>query len=95
MAIKRRRYSIAEARQNLAALVHEVERGSPVEVSRRGEPVAILVPLGDYERLTAGRSTFWEAVLEFRRTADLKGVSVGGEFLRGVRDPSRGREPPW
>jgi prevent-host-death family protein len=35
-------YSIAEARHNLAAIVHEAERQSPVALTRRGEPVAVL-----------------------------------------------------
>lgn len=39
-------YSIAEARANLSALVSQVERGEAVTLTRRGKPVARLVPLG-------------------------------------------------
>ena len=36
MAMKRsQRYSVADARNQLASLVHDVEAGSPVEITRR------------------------------------------------------------
>ena len=38
-----KRQSIAEARNNLPTLVREAESGKPVELSRRGESVAVLI----------------------------------------------------
>ncbi|MEW6569314.1 MAG: type II toxin-antitoxin system prevent-host-death family antitoxin, partial [Chloroflexota bacterium] len=38
-----KRYSIAEARQNLAAVVHELERRARIELTRRGKPVAVML----------------------------------------------------
>ena len=46
-----KRYSIAEARQNLAAVVHELERRSRVELTRRGKPVVAVVPMEDVRLL--------------------------------------------
>lgn len=43
--------SIAEARNKLPALVHSVEGGPAVRLTRRGKPVAMLVSLEEYERL--------------------------------------------
>ena len=37
-----RRHSIAEARNHLPELVRQAESGKPVELTRRGEPVAEL-----------------------------------------------------
>ena len=95
MAMKRsaaRHYSIAEARQNLAAIVHEVEKGGPVEVTRRGEAVAMLVSVEDYRRMAEGRRGFWEALQEFRKTTDLEALGLDDSFWRGVRDRSPGRK---
>jgi antitoxin Phd len=48
-------YSIAEARHNLAAIVHEAERQSPVALTRRGEPVAVLLSIQEYQPLARER----------------------------------------
>ena len=37
------KYTIAEARHNLAAIVHELEDKEQIELTRRGEPVAVLL----------------------------------------------------
>ena len=45
-------YSIAQARQNLPAVVHEAERAGEVRITRRGEVVARLVAGSEFQRLT-------------------------------------------
>ncbi|MDA0275810.1 MAG: type II toxin-antitoxin system Phd/YefM family antitoxin [Proteobacteria bacterium] len=45
-------YSIAQARQNLPAVVHEAERAGEVRITRRGEVVARLVAESEFQRLT-------------------------------------------
>ncbi len=88
-----RRYSIAEARHDLAKIVHELEGGGFIELTRRGEPVAVMLSLGEYRRLAEGRMDFWEAYEEFRRRNDLSRLGIEPEKVFGdVRDPSPGRE---
>lgn len=45
--------SIADARNQLTALVREAERGTPVQFARRGVPAAVLLSALEYERLMA------------------------------------------
>ncbi len=46
-------YSIFQARNNFATLVRDAEEsGKPVEVTRRGQPVAVTLSIAEYERLT-------------------------------------------
>jgi prevent-host-death family protein len=63
-------YSIAEARDKFAALIHQVETGTePVRVTRRGEPVALILSLEAYEQLTvptARQRDFSEAYQAWR-----------------------------
>lgn len=82
--------SIAEARNKLPALVHSVEEGPAVRLTRRGKPVAMLVSLEEYERLMPQRPDLWRAIQEFRVRTDLSDLDVD-EIFRGVRDPSPGR----
>ena len=60
-------YSIAEARDNLAAIVHDVEETAAVELTRRGKPVAVLLSVDEYRRLAANKRDLWDAYTEFRR----------------------------
>ncbi len=82
--------SIAEARNHLPALVHAVEEGPAVRLTRRGEPVAVLVSLAEYERLRPRRLDLWRAIEDFRERTDLSDLDVD-EIFGGVRDPSPGR----
>ena len=87
-----KKYSIAQARDSLARLVHEAESGQVVHLTRRGEPVAVVVSTADYARLRGEPTSFWERLEGFREQhhdEDLHdALSVGS-----LRDPSPGREP--
>jgi prevent-host-death family protein len=97
MAISRKRsarkkYSVAEARHNLPALVHDAERGTMVEVTRRGRAVAVLMSLDRYARLERRRPDFWGALQDFRRNTDLEALGVDDAFVDSLRDRSTGRD---
>jgi cellobiose PTS system EIIB component len=85
-------YSIAEARQNLAALVHELEKKDHIELTRRGEPVAVLVSMRTYQRLTSPKVNFWDAYQNFRRAHPLEQLNIEPDVFEGTRDRSAGRE---
>jgi len=90
-----RSYSIAQARDRLAAAVRDAERGIAVEITRRGRPVAALVSIGDFRRLRSGSGGFWAACERFRSTLHVAELGIGPRVFRGVRDRSTGREPAW
>ncbi len=88
-----RRHSIAEARNNLPELVRQAESGKSVELTRRGEPVAVLVGRKEYDRLTAPSRTFADAWEEFSNTVDLRQANIDpDQIFSGVRDDAPGRE---
>jgi prevent-host-death family protein len=92
-----KRYSIADARDHLARLVHEAERGTRVELTRRGRPVAVVLSLPAYERLTNGqreRPDFWSAYERWRESVDLAELDITPDVFPAPRDRSPGREPP-
>jgi prevent-host-death family protein len=88
-------YSIAEARHNLAALVHELEHKSLIALTRRGEPVAMLLSIEEYQRLLAKKTNFWDAYIAFRDEVDLSQLNIEPEVFDEVRDHSPGREVNW
>jgi prevent-host-death family protein len=86
------RYSIAEARDKFTKLVRRVEEKAPVEITRRGKTVAVLMSVEEYQRLQARQRGFWEAYEAFRDAVDLEALGVGKEDFDGLRDRSPGRE---
>ena len=88
-----RQYSIAEARNHLPAIVHDAEAGTAVALTRRGKPVAVLISIADYARLTR-RSDPWAALEAFRQSHDLADLNVE-EVFGEVRDRAPGRQVKW
>ena len=87
------KYSITEARRNLPRLVREAEHGKTVELTRRGETVAVLVGRRKFERLAAGRRSFAGAYREFKKTVDLEKLDLDpDEIFADARDTSPGRQ---
>ena len=85
--------SIADARRSLPGLVREVESGKAVELTRRGEPVAVLIGRRQYMRLISRYRRFSEAYGEFTRGFALEELAIEpDEVFAGVRDQARGRE---
>jgi antitoxin Phd len=86
-----KRYSIAEARDHFPSIVHDAERGTPIELTRRGKPVAVLISVEDYHRLSPAKPSFQEAYQRLRDRPEFRGVDVEPEVFEGIRDPSPGR----
>lgn len=85
--------SIAEARRNLPSLIREAERGKALELTRRGEPVAVLVGHRMFARLAAGRRGFADAYREFTQEVDLSEAGLDPDALfEGVRASTTGRD---
>jgi prevent-host-death family protein len=89
-----RRVSVAQAKNTLPALLHEAE-SAPVEIVRRGKPVAIILSRASYDRLRGKGEGVWAALERFREAHDLEQLDASGAFA-GVRDRStRGRPVRW
>jgi antitoxin Phd len=89
------RYSVAEARNRFAEIVHDLKNVSKVEVTRRGRPVAILISIEEFEMLRAGNVSFTSAYEAFRSKFDLAKAKIEPEVFEDLRDPSQGREMNW
>ena len=86
-------HSIAEARSNLPQLVRKAESGKVVELTRRGEGVAVLIGRRQYERLVSRSRRFSEAWDDFRREVDLAELSIDpDQVFADSRDDVPGRE---
>ncbi len=87
-----KRYSIAEARSNFAAIVDQAEAGQEIELTRRGKSVAVVVSLRDLERLRSERPLFGEAYKRFLKAHPLREVGLEEDFFDSTRDRGSGRK---
>ncbi|WP_347248417.1 type II toxin-antitoxin system Phd/YefM family antitoxin [Zoogloea sp.] len=84
-------YSIAEARDALTGLIHRVEEGEPIQLTRRGRPVAVLISVAEYQRLKAPvESRSFGSALDAWRLRCGESVLHGDEF-DALRDAAPGR----
>ena len=86
------RYSIAEARSRLRRIVDQAEAGVEIELTRRGQPVAVLVSHREFERLRGTRVHFRDAYRKFLKTHSLQEIGVDDDFAAGARDRTTGRK---
>jgi prevent-host-death family protein len=84
------KYSIAEARHNLAAIVHELDKKEHIELTRRGKPVAVLLSIQAYRRLAEPKVKFRDAYRAFREAYPEPDIEP--DVFEGTRDRSPGRE---
>ncbi|MGQ0766943.1 MAG: type II toxin-antitoxin system Phd/YefM family antitoxin [Gemmatimonadota bacterium] len=84
------RYSIAEARSSLPAIVGQAEAGQEIELTRRGKPVAVVVSLGELVRVRRARPHFADAYRRFRKAHVLRGGREG--YFEATRGRDAGRK---
>ena len=91
--MKAKRYSIAEARDQFAAIIHEVDSADLIEIARRGEVVAVVLSKQQYDRLQSRTSAFWDAYQSFKKEHDLTELGIDpSEIFGNVRDRAPGRQ---
>lgn len=90
------KYSISQARDQLARLVHHAEGGRHIELTRRGKPVAVVIAIDEYRKLSAPKPGVWSAISQFRSTHDLTGMDdLADELTAGTRSQDSGRGFSW
>lgn len=81
----RRTVPLAEAKNQLSALVARVERGEEIAISRRGIPVVRLVPDAERSNGQAGREARVDGALERLRQLRSE-LSLEGDLRLIARD---------
>ncbi len=82
-------FSISEAEKSLASIIHDVEAGYPVRLTRHGKAVVVLVSIHEYER---DKTDFWNELMSLRRIIEHEGIEISDSDFEGLRDASPGRE---
>lgn len=86
-----RKYSVAEARSSLPAIIDQAESGLDVGLTRRGKPVAVVISVREFERLRGDRPRFGASYRHFLETHSLKEVGVDADHFASGRERGSGR----
>lgn len=87
-----RQMTAAQARREWAKVLKSAQRGTPVEVTRNGEPVAVVVSIDAYRAMEkAKKETLSDAIMRFRQSVDPHDLE-GPDPWADVRDCSPGRD---
>jgi len=91
-------YSIAEAKNQLPKIVHEVESEGAVQLTRRGRPVAVILSGFEYERLlrcAVPMGSLAETITQWRQEVRGALPEPTEDEVSGWRDRSPGRDFQW
>lgn len=89
-----KRYSIADARINLPAIIDQAEAGQVIELTRRGRPVAAVISLDELARLRGEQPSFSDAYARFTESHPLEDVGLDERWFDELRDRTAGRSVP-
>ena len=90
-----RKVSVAEAKNNLPSIIHEVESGTYVEITRHGKSVVIVIATGDFQRLSEKGRGLWKDLRRVRNIMASEGIAITEDDYRPLRDTSNGRPFEW
>jgi prevent-host-death family protein len=90
--------ALFEAKNHLTDLVRQAEQGPPVEITRHGKPVAMLMGVEQYRQAIAREQSFGSALARFRtdwaaRLQALAATDPVADPFAELRDQTTGREP--
>lgn len=86
--------TIAEAKNNLSQLIHQLQSDEPIHLTRHGKPVAVMLSEANYQKLTHKDHSLYQAIQHWRNQLDSDSGLTETE-LKNVRATSQGREFSW
>lgn len=87
-----KRMTTAKARKEWAKVLRIAQRGTPVEVTKNGQPVAAVVSIEQLRRMeNAAKETLSGVIARFRASVSPSDLE-GSDPWADVRDRSRGRD---
>jgi prevent-host-death family protein len=89
--------TIAEAKNNLSQLIHQLETGEAIHLTRYGKPVAVLISEHQYQRTIGSNKSLNSAILNWRSQLNQNDdIGFNDKELKALRkESSTGREFTW
>jgi len=88
----KRIYSVGLARANLPAILDDVQSGQVIQVTRHGQPVAVIMSPAEYAGLERRQTSFGAACTDFRKRFAVAELGLGRDDFESLRDRRPGRK---
>jgi prevent-host-death family protein len=75
--------TIADAKNNLAQLLAQLEVNEPIQLTRYGKPVAVILSQASYRQLIQPEKKLYQAIMDWRE-------QLGGQLDIGLSDAELG-----
>jgi len=86
-----KKLSISEAKNKLPGIIHEVEMGESIQLTRHGQPAVWILSIEEYQLLISRRKSFSDAIATFRDGLS-KDSFIEDDILTDLRAKDPGRE---
>jgi len=86
--------TIAEAKNNLSQLIHQLEFDDAIHLTRHGKPVAVMLSEANYQKLTQKSVGLFHAIQGWRSQLDSDSALTEIE-LKQLRAAGQEREFSW
>jgi prevent-host-death family protein len=89
--------TITEAKNNLSQLIHQLETGEAIHLTRYGKPVAVLISENQYQRAIGANKSLNSPILNWRSQLDQNDdIGFNDKELQALRkESSTGRGFTW
>ncbi len=88
--------TIAEAKNNLSQLIHQLEVEETIHLTRYGKPVAVMMSEAQYQQLISPVKSLNSAILNWRNQLDeASDIALSDKELKTIRKESSEREFSW
>ncbi|WP_020565139.1 type II toxin-antitoxin system Phd/YefM family antitoxin [Methylosarcina fibrata] len=86
--------TIAEAKNNLSKLIHQLESDGAIHLTRHGKPVAVMLSEANYQKLTQKNKGLFQAIQQWRDQLDEDSALTEAE-LKQLRASGQERKFSW
>lgn len=86
--------TIAEAKNNLSKLIHQLESDGAIHLTRHGKPVAVMLSEANYQKLTKKNKGLFQAIQQWRDQLDEDSALTEAE-LKQLRASGQERKFSW
>lgn len=83
---KELRYGLEQARSHLPLIAREAEAGYATVITRHGEPVAVMVPVAEWQRQQQAKGLKGSGLLALRGTGKGLWPDGAGQAVQALRD---------
>jgi len=79
---------IAEAKNNLSHLIHQLDKEENIQITRHGKPVAVMMSQAHYKKLSSPTKSLNTAILNWREQQDELSDGLSDDTLQTIRAES-------